>query len=156
MKSAQELIDSDLVSEHVNRLIVSRTKIEILLKGGSIGDGRIHIPWNLKSTATTLTAPDRQKAPNPMLVTAITTAHHWLKKLEAKEFNSIEALATAVKQQDRWVRKRLNLAFLAPSITERVLAGEHSSRLKLEDLHAVCPLPWREQDERLRFSLYLS
>jgi len=149
--SAQSLVDSDLVALHVDRLIVSRTKIEVLLKENSPQGhpAKIEIPWNQNSTATTLIEPDRQKVPNLLLVTAITSAHQWLNKLE-RESSSVEALASALNQPHRWVRKRINLAFLAPAVTETILAGEHSSRLKLETLHAICGLSWQEQNERLK------
>jgi len=59
-------------------------------------------------------------SPDPALIKAVAKAHTWNQKLIAGEARSVRALARDASVTNRYVRKLLPLAFLAPDIIEAV------------------------------------
>ncbi len=67
-------------------------------------------------------------------------------KLIDGEVRSIRALAKEEGITNRYVRKLLPLAFLAPDIVERIMAGLQPRDLSLEALvHMLIPAEWNSQ-----------
>ena len=62
-------------------------------------------------------------SPDPALIRAVAKAHTWNRKLIAGEARSIRALARDVGVTNRYVRKLLPLAFLAPDIVDAIVDG---------------------------------
>lgn len=89
-------------------------------------------------------------SPNPALIKAVAKAHTWNQKLIAGEARSVRALARDASVTNRYVRKLLPLAFLAPDIIEAILDGRQPRDLSLETL-AYTSIPRRWEDQRKQF-----
>ena len=89
-------------------------------------------------------------SPDPALIKAVAKAHSWNKKLVGGEVRSIRALARDIGVTNRYVRKLLPLAFLAPDIIEAILDGRQPRDLSLETL-AYTSIPRRWEDRRRQF-----
>jgi hypothetical protein len=94
------------------------------------------------------TTPPR---PNPTLVKALARAHSWAASLLSGQASSIRAIAQAERLTERYVARIIPLAFLAPDITEAILAGTQPQDLTLAQLCKPLPLAWREQSRTLGF-----
>jgi DNA invertase Pin-like site-specific DNA recombinase len=86
------------------------------------------------------------------LVTATVRAHAWLDELMNTKASSLHAIAERESLPDRYVRRLLELAFLAPDVTEAILDGRQPADLMLQDIvpHGTLPLDWSEQRKLLR------
>ena len=72
--------------------------------------------------------------------------------VERGKVNSFAAVADHEGCSEAYVRKLLPIAFLAPDITEAMLAGTHPRNLTLADLISKpLPLDWKTQRQRLGF-----
>lgn len=113
----------------------------------------IEVPWQAPVKNGPALAPPSTDTgqPDPKLLQAIVRAHAWLRDLQLGKFDSVEALAAAVKLHPKVVRQELRYAFLAPSITEAILNGDQSQALTLARIPKTLPLAWSEQRGALRF-----
>ena len=89
-------------------------------------------------------------SPDPALIKAVAKAHTWNQELLAGKARSIRALARDASVTNRYVRKLLPLAFLAPDIIEAILDGRQPRDLSLETL-AYTSIPRRWEDQRRQF-----
>ena len=90
----------------------------------------------------------RPVEPDRALVQAMIRSYQWRAKLDSGEFKSIEALARTEKASPTDMAKLLQLAFLAPDLTEAILDGNQPSQLTLANVRArVIPLDWVAQRE---------
>ncbi len=87
---------------------------------------------------------------DPALIKAVAKAHTWNRKLIAGKARSIRSLARDVGVTNRYVRKLLPLAFLAPDIIDAILDGRQPRDLSLETL-AYTSIPRRWADQRKMF-----
>ncbi len=118
-------------------------RIEARLKRCS-GEMRLVIP----AGATTDLAP----RPDAALIKALTRAYAWKERLISGEAKSIRALARELGVTNRYIRKLLPLAFLAPDIVEAILEGRQPRDLFLETLvYTSIPMAWDEQRTALGF-----
>jgi site-specific DNA recombinase len=84
--------------------------------------------------------------PDRSLIKALVRAHDWRDRLESGTANSTADLAEQEGCHVRYVRNILKLAFLAPNITEAILAGRQPRHLALADLiRADIPDAWSTQ-----------
>ena len=60
-------------------------------------------------------------SPDPALIKAVAKAHTWNRTLIVGEARSVRALARDIGVTNRYVRKLLPLAFLAPDIIDAIL-----------------------------------
>ena len=72
------------------------------------------------------------KSSDRTLVKNISVAYKWRTSIETGKFNSIRALAKAEKCSEKFVRKLLPLAYLAPDIIESILDGKQPPALNLQ------------------------
>ena len=73
-------------------------------------------------------------------------AYQWRSKLESGQFKSLDALARAQKKSATYLSKLLQLAFLAPDLTEAILDGRQSDDLTLAKIRSTpIPLDWIAQ-----------
>ena len=86
--------------------------------------------------------------PNPRLVTIVAKTRHWFDGLKSGRYPTIKHIALDEKCDKSYVGRLLSIAFLAPDIVERILAGDHSAALTPERLRKACPLPQRWEDQR--------
>jgi hypothetical protein len=79
-------------------------------------------------------------------------AFRWREELEKGKTSSIEAIAKRAGCTERYVRKMLPLAFLAPNIVESILDGRQPPSLTTSELiNPKLPLCWAEQRRLLGF-----
>ena len=90
---------------------------------------------------------------DPILVHGIVRANIWLQELLAGKVKTMREIAVREKLHERYVRRLLELAFLAPDITEAILEGRQPEDLMLEDLVMGGNLPtdWSLQRKLLHF-----
>jgi site-specific DNA recombinase len=92
-------------------------------------------------------APDRQamleRQNRERLVTAIARAHRW--KAELRQGIMLDTIATREGRSARNVRMMLNLAYLAPDLTEAALDHRLPAGLTASGLAQGLPLNWTDQ-----------
>ncbi len=100
------------------------------------GNIRILIPLKLRrrnGRARILPPADPEQhdeaLPDPRLFRAIARAWSWRRKLENGAATTIGDLAAAEKLSDRFVSRRLRLAYLAPEVLEQLLIRCTAARL---------------------------
>lgn len=92
-----------------------------------------------------LTTP-KVPEPNPVLVQAIGRGYQWRKELDNNPKLTIVDLAKQSQFNERFIRKHLTLTRLSPMILHKVLTGQTSKLMGLEDLFdAAKGYLWKEQ-----------
>ena len=91
-------------------------------------------------------------SPDPALIKAVAKAHRWNQELLAGKVRSIRALARDAGVTNRYVRKLLPMAFLAPDIVDAILDGRQPRDLSLESLvNTSIPRRWADQRRQFGF-----
>jgi hypothetical protein len=135
----------ELVARYLAKVTIRSDRLVIKLKNGTKS---LQPPWestrhrNLAKIENVESASDQRKT-NPSLVQAVVRAHVWLRVLRSGKYKSIEALATAAKIHPKVVRNRIQLAFLAPTITRQVLAGTQPASMTMNGLTEQARQNWR-------------
>ncbi len=93
----------------------------------------------------------RAPAPNAKLIKLVTHAHAWLDAVTSGRVASINELSDRLKRSRTYVSSVIKVAFLAPDITEAILAGTQPVDLKSADLLKNLPLDWPGQRRALGF-----
>ncbi len=90
---------------------------------------------------------------DPTLIRTIIKAHRWLEELLSGRIQNISAIALRENMDRSYVTRVLPLAFLAPAITESILAGTQPADLNVEKLtkQIDLPLEWDKQQQLLGF-----
>ena len=86
---------------------------------------------------------------DPALINNIKRAHRWLGMLLSGETKSMRDLARRENLTHAYVRRLVPLAFLAPDITQAILAGRQPPELTAERLTRLPNLPLRWDRQRL-------
>ena len=87
------------------------------------------------------------------LLRNLAQAHAWRRALEDGSRGSVHELAAAAKCDQRYVRKLLRVAYLAPDIVEGILDGLQPESLELKHLtDPKLPFDWPGQRSALRFN----
>jgi hypothetical protein len=87
-------------------------------------------------------APDR---PSGAVIKAIARAWDWRRRLDAGEVSTLQEIADAEKVTLPFVSRSIRLAYLSPSVLERILARDKSISVSLDSL-AKAPLEaWKSQ-----------
>jgi site-specific DNA recombinase len=87
--------------------------------------------------------------PVPSIVKAIARSRDWYERFITGEFVTIEQVAKRAGLTKRYVRKILQLGHLSPKVTERLLTGQHSRRLTLNEMLHDVPLDWQQQERTI-------
>jgi hypothetical protein len=84
----------------------------------------------------------------------IVRAHGWLDELMSGRARSLREIALREKLHERYVRRILELSFLAPDITEIILDGRQPADLMLQEIvpDGALPLDWASQRKLLRLA----
>ena len=82
---------------------------------------------------------------DPSLIKAVVRGREWAKQLLSAERKSAGELAREAGVTTSYFRRLVRYAFLAPDITEAILAGTQSARITVESLRKTIPLDWAEQ-----------
>ena len=83
------------------------------------------------------------------LLRAIGRAWNWRYRLERGNVTTIADLAREEGISDRYVSRVIRLAWLAPSVLERLVLRREPTVLSIFDLCGVAELPWVEQPEKV-------
>ena len=95
----------------------------------------------------------KPETPNRVLVKNLAVSHRWRIRLESGESGSIRELARAEKCSEKFVRKILPLAYLAPDIVESILDGKQPPSLDLQHFTtSKLPLCWAAQRKLLGYT----
>jgi hypothetical protein len=86
-------------------------------------------------------------AQEPHLLRAIARAWNWRRQLERGEVTTIQDIATAEKVSDRFISRTLRLAYLSPTVLEKLLILRRRSALSIKDLTTAAELPWDKQEK---------
>jgi site-specific DNA recombinase len=141
----------------LERVVIAKERIEIHLREGT--PRKLILPGviaragkGLAFQAFGAASPHRSKREALPLVRAICRAHHWMQLIEAGVVRSYHELARRERMNPGYVRRIMQLAFLAPDLIEgiinhRLIASKGIVQLTDLDL----PMSWRKQ--RALFSL---
>ena len=88
--------------------------------------------------------------PDPVLRTALASAHRWARAI--KIGTPLQEVARAAGHHESLVRTRTPLAFLSPKIQRAILDGTQPVDLTLERLvRQTLPLDWQDQERLCGF-----
>jgi site-specific DNA recombinase len=89
--------------------------------------------------------------PASSLLKAVARGRTWYEWILAGEVSGASALAQKLNLNERYVRRVLECAFLAPDIVEVILDGRQPSDLTFARLTHRLPLSWIDQRRQLGF-----
>jgi hypothetical protein len=123
-------------------------------------DVELSVPAQLRPRGSELkfviADPDMRRTPimDAALITAIVRAHCWLDDLMNGKAQSLREIAAREDLHERYVRRILEFAFLAPDITEIILDGRQPADLMLQEIvpDGALPLDWACQRKLLRLA----
>ena len=117
---------------------------------------RVHIPLTLRNRGgrPRILPPKEievamERGQDARLLRAIGRAWDWRRRLERGDVTTIADLAREEGISDRYVSRVIRLAWLAPSVLERLVLRREPTVLSIFDLCGVAELPWVEQPERV-------
>ena len=83
---------------------------------------------------------------DPHVLKAIAKAWSWRRKLESRALATIQDIAEAEGISDRYVGRMLRLAYLAPTVLDKLLIGRASPAVSIKDMAAAADLPWADKE----------
>lgn len=117
---------------------------------------RVHIPLTMRNRGgrPRILPPKEievamERGQDARLLRAIGRAWDWRRKLERGDVTTIADLAREEGISDRYVSRVIRLAWLAPSVLERLVLRREPTVLSIFDLCGVAELPWIEQPGRV-------
>lgn len=117
---------------------------------------RVHIPLTLRNRGgRPRILPPKEievamdRGQDARLLRAIGRAWDWRRRLERGDVTTIADLAREEGISDRYVSRVIRLAWLSPSVLERLVLRREPTVLSIFDLCGVSELPWVEQPEKV-------
>jgi hypothetical protein len=114
---------------------------------------RVPMTLKMRGGKTVMVLPDgsrvvaqREARVDNAMIKVIARAFRWQRLLDDGVFCSIADLAAAEKINCSYVSRILRLAFLSPTIIEKILAGKQPAHLTLKDLMTPFPMDWTLQE----------
>jgi site-specific DNA recombinase len=89
--------------------------------------------------------------PRPSLIKIMVRAHEWYQRILRGELSGAWSISRATGLDERYVRRVLQCAFLAPDIVESILEGRQPAQLTFDKLRSVMPVDWSAQRQVLGF-----
>ena len=88
------------------------------------------------------------------LVKTIARAHQWFNDLATGRIQNMAAIASREGTDKSYIARIIDLAFLSPDITERIIAGQYPADLTIHKLtkHLDISLDWSQQRQLLGFA----
>ena len=98
-------------------------------------------------------APASPSKADPILLKEVARAYRCFDAVLTGKVGSMAELSTREAVDERYLRRLLPLAFLAPDIVEAILKGAHPVELTAKKLirRTALPLDWRMQKQALGF-----
>lgn len=116
---------------------------------------RVHIPLTMRNRGDRprILPPKEievamERGQDARLLRAIGRAWDWRRRLERGDVTTIADLAREEGISDRYVSRVIRLAWLSPSVLERLVLRREPTVLSIFDLCGVAELPWVEQPGR--------
>jgi len=117
---------------------------------------RVHIPLTMRNRGgRPRILPPKEievamdRGQDARLLRAIGRAWDWRRRLERGDVTTIADLAREESISDRYVSRVIRLAWLAPSVLERLVLRREPTVLSIFDLCGVAEMPWVEQPGRV-------
>ena len=117
---------------------------------------RVHIPLTLRNRGgRPRILPHKEievamdRGQDARLLRAIGRAWAWRHRLERGDVNTIADLAREEGISDRYVSRVIRLAWLSPSVLERLVLRREPTVLSIFDLCGIAEMPWAEQPGRV-------
>ena len=117
---------------------------------------RVHIPLTLRNRGgRPRILPPKEievamdRGQDARLLRAIGRAWDWRRRLERGDVSTIADLAREEGISDRYVSRVIRLAWLSPSVLERLVLRREPTVLSIFDLCGVAELPWVEQPKKV-------
>ena len=117
---------------------------------------RVHIPLTMRNRGgRPRILPPKEievamdRGQDARLLRAIGRAWDWRRRLERGDVTTIADLAREDGISDRYVSRVIRLAWLSPSVLERLVLQREPTVLSIFDLCGVAELPWVEQPGRV-------
>lgn len=117
---------------------------------------RVHIPLTMRNRGgrPRILPPKEievamERGQDARLLRAIGRAWGWRRRLERGDVTTIADLAREEGISDRYVSRVIRLAWLSPSVLERLVLRREPTVLSIFDLCGVAELPWAEQPEKV-------
>lgn len=117
---------------------------------------RVHIPLTLRNRGgRPRILPPKEievamdRGQDARLLRAIGRAWDWRRRLERGDVTTIADLAREEGISDRYISRVIRLAWLAPSVLDRLVLRREPTVLSIFDLCGVAELPWAEQPGRV-------
>jgi site-specific DNA recombinase len=156
----------DLLSRHVERIVIYATEVEIVLRAtepassrpGSDGKERVlrvpleRRPRDRKEIIVPGDAGTPARSLDHSLVLAVARGRVWVDALRRGEYANTAEIASKCDLSEPYVKRTLRLAFLAPDIVEAIAEGRQPRGLALQRLLSPLPLGWSEQRRHFGFS----
>jgi len=169
-------IAHEQVSQHVHRIMIGKEMVTLSLVKGRLDPAslrirldqsdllsedhaglQIRIPIRLKAWGGEKIiegpnggSPTAQAHVDASLTTALTRAFSWREQFAGGSARSLEEIAARERWTEAYVRQVIELAFLAPDIIERILAGTQPRHMTVDRLVRMkLPLYWRDQRRQL-------
>jgi hypothetical protein len=103
--------------------------------------------WGGEKVIEGPTAPmTRRVHEDHALIKALSRAHRWRGALLSGRARSLDDIAAQQRCTNRYVRRVLNLSFLAPDIVSAILAGTQPRSMTVQSLlEREVPLAWPQQ-----------
>ncbi len=117
---------------------------------------RVHIPLTMRNRGgRPRILPPKEievamdRGQDARLLRAIGRAWNWRRRLERGDVTTIADLAREEGISDRYVSRVIRLAWLSPSVLERLVLRREPTVLSIFDLCGVAEMPWVEQPEKV-------
>jgi hypothetical protein len=151
-------LEHELLNPSVERVVISRTKIEIELGEGRAKDDHnriLIIPWTPpspyrrreiiqgESEQSPAMRPMKTKA-RAVLVDALRDAHRWLDELMTNSNQTTDTLAAREGKTERSIRMTLSLAFLSPALGQAAIDGRLPRGFGVKRMMDL-PMAWSDQ-----------
>lgn len=162
--SAKKIKLEHLIDNTVQKVELSREGISIVIGLGSfielpeLREVRISkdIPMLIKHRGAEMRLIIGGDVPariDKALIKAVAKAHQWFNQLAVGQVHNMAEIASREGVDKSYVARIINLAFLAPDITDSIIAGRHPADLTIGKLtkHIDLPLDWSQQRKILGY-----
>lgn len=120
---ASHIQDSEVLNR-LERAVIKTTRLTITVRDGDGDVATCNTPWQAPAKDTIAPAEFTTPFVDQKLLQAVIRAHAWVRQLDNGGVKDIEDLAGKADYHPKVVRQNLRLAYLAPDITAKILAGE--------------------------------
>ena len=154
IKLESEQKNDNMIKQHVERVIIRSTGIELILKvedtNGAITSTTCipFTPRSLPRKGVVHTPAHQSLDPQKRdaVIDAIARSRRWVQRLTDEPALTTQELAREDKIAERYLRHVLPLAFLSPRIVKAIIDGTAPAHLSVASLTHAIPFRWDDQD----------